>query len=433
MSTMGVKVRERNGAWWIFIDHHGQRKARRIGIGSAGKKAAQDVAKQIHARLALGETAFDNLSAGITLEAFAETFLERIQRTRKPSTHEGYQQTLTHNIKPILGKLDLRAVTREKVKALAMAGLERGQTPKTVQNTIRCLSSLLSHAVEDGLLTLNTALRPGKFLPKISKRRGINPLNREEVAVLIETAKTKAPQYYPFFLCAARTGLRMGELLALRWDDLDFDRRCIQVCRNYTHWKVTTPKSGESRQVDMSRELTQVLQDLKLERQVEAGAGGTDVPPWVFCNERGGLLHPNNLRDRIFYGLLKKAGLRQVRFHDLRHSFASLLLQQKESPVYVKEQLGHSSIQITVDCYGHLIPGGNKQAVDRLDTPVFQFGFEAESATPAQPVRQVEPMKAKDSVGDQVVTRRKYGVSDGFRSGDFLPRFSQMTLAESGT
>jgi integrase len=65
--------------------------------------------------------------------------------------------------------------------------------------------------------------------------------------------------------------------------------------------------------------------------------------------------------------LLLKIGLRKVRFHDLRHTFASLLLQQGESPVYVKEQMGHSSIQVTVDLYGHLIPDGNKQAVDRLD------------------------------------------------------------------
>jgi hypothetical protein len=79
------------------------------------------------------------------------------------------------------------------------------------------------------------------------------------------------------------------------------------------------------------------------------------------------LLHPHNLRDRVFYGLLIKAKLRKVRFHDLRHTFASLLLQNGESPVYVKEQMGHSSIQVTVDLYGHLIPGGNKQAVDRLD------------------------------------------------------------------
>jgi integrase len=318
----------------------------------------------------------------------------------------------------MLGKLDLHAVTREKVKALAMAGLEKGQSPKTVQNTIRCLSSLFSHAVEDGLLTVNPALKPGKFLPKISKRRGINPLTREEVATLLGTAKAKAARYYPIFLCAARTGLRMGELLALRWEDLDFRGRFLQISRSYTHWKITTPKSGESRRVDMSLELAQTLKDLFLERQVEAGANETEVPPWVFCNEKGGLLHPNNLRDRIFYGLLKKAGLRQVRFHDLRHTFASLLLQNGESPVYVKEQLGHSSIQITVDCYGYLIPGGNKQAVDRLDTPTIKPAIEAESATPTQPARDAARVHERERLADQGVTRRRYGVSDGFRTRD---------------
>src|SRR5262249_43195143 len=110
MAAMGVKVRERNDAWWIFIDHRGQRKARRIGTGAAGKKAAQQVAQQIQARLALGQTAYEPQTAGITLEAFAKTFLHRIEHTRKPSTHEGYQQTLTHNILPILGKLDLHLV-----------------------------------------------------------------------------------------------------------------------------------------------------------------------------------------------------------------------------------------------------------------------------------------------------------------------------------
>ena len=415
---MAVTIRHWKGAWWVFINHQGTRKAKRVGMGEPGKKAAKHVAQQIQARLALGQVAFDSHTAGVTLEAYAETFLQRIEHVRKPSTHEGYRQTLTHNIKPMLGKLDLQIVTREKVKALAMAGLEKGQSPKTVQNTIRCLSSLLSHAVEDGLLAVNPAFKPGKFLPKISKRRGINPLTREEIATLLDTAKTHAPRYYPIFLCAARTGLRMGELLALRWEDLDFNQRFIQVSRNYTHWRLTTPKSGESRRVDMSLELTQVLKDLKLERQIDAGASGSDVPPWVFCNENGGLLHPNNLRDRIFYGLLKKAGLRQVRIHDMRHSYASLLLQQGESPVYVKEQLGHSSIQITVDCYGHLIPGGNKQAVDRLDTPPAKLAVEDESATPAQPRWAPAPKDIREHPVDQAVSRRGYGVSDGFRTRD---------------
>src|SRR3990167_1762192 len=163
----------------------------------------------------------------------------------------------------------------------------------------------------------------------------------------------------------------------------------------------------------MSRELTHTLKDLLLERQIDAGATGTEIPLWVFPSETGGLLHPHNIRDRVFYGLLK-AKLRRVRFHDLRHTFASLLLQNGESPVYVKEQMGHSSIQVTVDCYGHLIPGGNKQAVDRLDTPLAQPAFHAESATPAQPTRDVTRVREQESLGDQAVTRRRYGVSDGF-------------------
>ena len=418
MAAMGVKVRERNGAWWIFINHHGQRMAKRIGAGASGKKAAQQVAQQIQARLALGQTAFDSQSAGVTLDVYAETFLQRIQHIRKPSTHEGYQQTLTCNIKPMLGKLDLRAITREKVKALAIAGLKKGQSPKTVQNIIRCLSSLLSHAVEDNLVAINSALKPGKFLPKISKRRKIHPLTREEVAVLLDTAKRKMPRYYPLFLCAARTGLRMGELLALQWHDVDWQGRFIEVRRNFTHWQLTTPKSGESRRVDMSRELAQTLKDVLLERQIDAGATETEVPLWIFPSETGGLLHPHNIRDRVFYGLLTKAKLRRVRFHDLRHTFASLLLQNGESPVYVKEQMGHSSIQVTVDCYGHLIPGGNKQAVDRLDTPIATPICQSESATQAQPEWSPAPKEIRKSLVDQAVIGRRYGVSDGFRTRD---------------
>jgi integrase len=91
------------------------------------------------------------------------------------------------------------------------------------------------------------------------------------------------------------------------------------------------------------------------------------VPELVFCTETGGSLDADNLRHRVFYKLLEKAELRRIRFHDLRHTFASLLLQNGESPAYVKEQMGHSSIQVTVDVYGHLIPGANRQAVDRLD------------------------------------------------------------------
>ena len=118
----------------------------------------------------------------------------------------------------------------------------------------------------------------------------------------------------------------------------------------------------------MSAQLAETLKTLLTSRKAETlRKGWPQVPDWVFCNEEGGPLDGDNLRHRVFYKTLAKADLRRVRFHDLRHTFASLLLQQGESPAYVKEQMGHSSIQVTVDIYGHLIPGANRQAVDRLD------------------------------------------------------------------
>ena len=189
----------------------------------------------------------------------------------------------------------------------------------------------------------------GKFLPKISKRRGLDPLTRQELAQFLAYTKAVAPILYPLFLCAARTGLRQGELLALQWDDVNLTGRFLEVRRNFTHGRLTTPKSGDSRRVDLSRKLTATLEALQLDRQLDAATHGQDAaPPWVFCDRQGKPFHQNWVRLR-FFRLLKGAGVRQVRFHDLRHTFASLLLQNGESAVYVKDQMGHCSIQVTVD------------------------------------------------------------------------------------
>ncbi len=118
----------------------------------------------------------------------------------------------------------------------------------------------------------------------------------------------------------------------------------------------------------MSAQLTQALQELLVIRKAETlRKGWRHLPDWVFCTEEGQPLDGDNLRHRIFYKALARAGLRRIRLHDLRHTFASLLIQNGESLAYIRDQLGHSSIQVTADTYGHLIPGANRQAVDRLD------------------------------------------------------------------
>ena len=146
--------------------------------------------------------------AGVTIEEYAQTFIQRIEHTRKHTTHADYRKILDRDILPVFRGLDLQDITREKVKDLAMASLKKGQSPKTVQNIIRCLSSLLSHAIEDELVTVNPALKPGRFLPRITKRHKITPLTREEVALLLDTAKTKSSKYRPLakqFFCTIGT------------------------------------------------------------------------------------------------------------------------------------------------------------------------------------------------------------------------------------
>jgi len=152
--------------------------------------------------------------------------------------------------------------------------------------------------------------------------------------------------------------MRLGELLALQWGDVDFHGRFIEVRHNLVAGRMTMPKSGKTRRVDMSAQLADTLRALLTTRKAEALRNGWgQVPEWIFCGETGGHLDGDNLRHRVSYRLLTKAGLRRIRFHDLRHTFATMLIQNGESLAYVRDQLGHASIQLTVDTYGHQAGG----------------------------------------------------------------------------
>ena len=237
----------------------------------------------------------------------------------------------------------------------------------TVRGILRTVSTLLSEAVEGGLLTANPALRLGRYLQAgDDESREIQPLTREEARTLLATASQHFPRWYPLFLCALRTGMRLGELRALQWPDLDFAGLFLTVRRNLVRGVITTPKSRKRRRVDMSQQLTETLKSLRRQEHERWLEKGQDAPAWVFASTAGTALDSANIR-HLFHRVLRKAGLRRIRVHDLRHTYASLLIQQGESLAYVKEQLGHSSISVTVDVYGHLVPGGNRAAVDRLD------------------------------------------------------------------
>ncbi|SLM49226.1 putative Phage integrase [Nitrospira japonica] len=386
---MGVRIRERDGAWWIFIHHNKQRKAKRVGPGEAGKKAAKDAARLIQARLALGQAAFDEppqpepkadlATVGSYLKAWLK---EHAQVNCKPSTYAEYSWCIEHILLPEFGTLPLDALTVAHVRQIIAKYTEAGKSRATIRNYLAPLRAAFTQAEDDGLVSKNPAAKLGKLLKHTKgSAKDIHPLTRQETATLLDTAKAKTPLISPLLFCAVRTGLRRGELIGLQWGDIDLAGRSLLVRRAVVRGVVGPPKSGKPRRVDLSAGLCAELTALRAEHEREAEADGEalklDAP--VFRSPRGFRWDEHNL-DKLWRETLKASGIRKVRLHDLRHTFASQLIEQGAYPKYIQEQLGHASITMTMDTYGHLFPNRNRGLVDGLDS----LDFEGRNATPAQ-------------------------------------------------
>ncbi len=345
-----------------------------------------------------------------TFKEYAEWWLENCaQGNIKDSTLEEYKAVLNNHVYPAFGPRPMAKVTRKMIREFIVQKKKVGFLKKaalsrsTIKNILAPVRAIYNQAIEDGDVLFNPASNVGKFNKREPGEKQINPLTREELATLLKTASEKMPHFYPALLCSARTGLREGEMIGLKWHDIDFHGRFVEVRRTISRGKATFPKNGKTRRVDMSLQLTNSLDELLAKRKVEALKREMERPPeerrkhervlaevmesWIFTTPIGTQLDPNNLRKHVFYRCLDLAELRRVRFHDLRHTFATLLIQQGESLAYVRDQLGHHSIQITVDTYGHLVPGGNRQAVDRLDDmfpPVAADGNKESDSVSAQ-------------------------------------------------
>lgn len=213
------------------------------------------------------------------------------------------------------------------------------------------------------------ALRTGKLIPKTDLTKDINPLSWDEKAKFENALKEHYPAWYPLFLTALRTGMRLGELIALKLGDLDLNGNFIEVRRSYTKGHLTTTKSGKIRRVDMSKELSETLKAYLVERKKETlKKGWKELPEWLFYNSAGKMVDPDLLRRRVFLKILEKAELRHIRMHDLRHTYASLRISKGDNILDVSKQLGHHSVKITLDVYAHWMPGSKKAEVDGLDS-----------------------------------------------------------------
>lgn len=386
---MGVIVRQKTKGkgkpWWIFIRHNGKRTSRKVG----DRAAAEKTASTIRAKLQLGEFNLEAEKKSIpTFKVYSEKYMDTYSAmNHKSSTHDSYRSALDIHLLPEFGEKDLDSIARKDIKDFISNKRKGGLSSGSVRNFKAYLSSILSEAVDDELIQFNPAARTGKMIKKDDKPE-IRPFTWEEKTKFEETLEKHYPRYYAFFLTALRTGMRLGELLALKTGDLDFNGGFIEVRRSWVKGKVTTPKNGKSRPVDMSKQLQEVLKKHLTDRKKETLKRGWKTPPeWLFYNNVGGILDGDHLRRRTFAKALEKAELRHIRMHDLRHTYASLRVAKGDNLQDISRQLGHASVGFTLKVYSHWMPGTAKNQVDELDSK------EAPKCTPTAPSAEIDQNK----------------------------------------
>jgi integrase len=341
-----VTIRRYRGKLIVdWIDTNGKRHRERVKDREAGKKRVKEI-------LAAGEK---SPTKG-TFKAYAEKWLEHQKGEIAASTWQEYEAVLRNHVFPTVGNKSFAKVTKPMIRELITTKRKEGYEPATIRNMLAPVRGMYNQAIEDGEPVGNPAAKFGKQ-NRGKQKTIINPYTKEEVSLFLKKTLELCPEKYPLYLCAVRTGMRRGELLALQRSDIDFEKRLIHVQRSLSrHGTIKAPKSGKTRLVDMSRQLAAVLQEFPDDQ--------SDTP--LFQSTTNTYLDPSNLY-KNFRRHLDDAGLRKIRFHDLRHTFATEHIKNNQSLAYIRDQLGHSSIEITVNLYGHLVPGYNQNAADSLD------------------------------------------------------------------
>lgn len=369
---MAAKVRFDRGAWWVFVHHAGRRTKKRFGATAADKRMAESYAAKVEAALVLRrqdgqEIRVTGRSSGASPVACAAE-LRKWQATWAPTFKRSYayevEKTLTKHLIPHFGDRDLRELTEDEVLHYISTKLDDGYAPKTIENHLTVLRRVLSLLEKKKVLASNAAADIKALMARVGRAtdlqtRQIDAWGVTEVQTLMEVAAEVAPRFQPILATAFYTGMRRGELLALQWGDVDFERGRIQVRRALVRSRITTPKNGRSRTIRMAPSLIELLRRVELDlKREKLKRGWPRMPEWVFPSGACSPIGERNLQ-RTWAKVRAKAGERGVRpltFHCTRHTWASVALASGRSIKWIADQLGHRDVSITLNTYAHLMP-----------------------------------------------------------------------------
>ena len=315
-----------------------------------------------------------------TVGQFLTAWLEDVVKpSLRPQTYRSYAGVVNKHINPALGRIRLTKLSPQHLQRFYREKQDEGLT-RTVRLCHSVLHRSLGQATKWGLIPRNPASVVDP--PKVPQRE-FRPLSPEQAGRFLEAAEND--RFYGLYVLAITCGLRQGELLGLTWENVDLDKGILQVRyqlqwvkkeaqksgkREEPTWVLTEPKSAKSRRTVILPQVA--VQALKKHRAQQAAEKLKMGEVWqdcgfVFTTPIGTPQDASNLRKISFQPLLEGAGVPRIRFHDLRHTCATVLLSQGVHPKVVQEQLGHSQISLTLDTYSHVLPTLQQEAANEMD------------------------------------------------------------------
>jgi integrase len=285
----------------------------------------------------------------------------------KASTVRTYEGIIHTHLLPHFGDATLQGITVSTIREFVAKTANGKTSPKTVNNALVLLKTVLKQAEEDGVISSN----PARAVKQLRYHRPeMHFLTPVQVQLFFTHARRES---YPLFLVGFSTGLRLGELLGLQWGDVDFGGGFLHVRRSVNMGRYGNPKSDYSRRkvvlIPQTRGALHTLRVRVNEQRLSEGQQGVEAETPIFWNPK--VPKPEQTIRREFHRTLSRADLPAIRLHDMRHTYASLLIHQGESPKFIQAQLGHSSIETTFDLYGHLFPEAYEGAANRLQAALF--------------------------------------------------------------
>jgi integrase len=326
----------------------------------------KEVEKKLNEARANADKGLDFDAGNQTVGEYLARWLEdSVMGSVKPVTFESYAGLVNKHVVPAIGRVRLERLSPAHLQGLYRAKLDAGLSPRTVQYIHVVLHRALKQALRWNLVPRNIAEAVDP--PKIHKEE-MRPLSPAEARKLLDAVREDRLE--ALYVLAVHCGLRQGEMLGLKWEDIDLEGGTLQIKRTLSGGTFTAPKTTRSRRsVKLTAGAVEALKRHSARQADDMTRMGERYGDrgLVFASEVGTPLNRHNVSWRSFKPLLKRAGLPEIRFHDLRHTCATLLLCKGVHPKFVQELLGHATVAITLDTYSHVLPGMGDQTAAAME------------------------------------------------------------------